>query len=290
MSHAIHFLNTGHSDCIILESNNHFAMIDAGEDTEFPADKPWLNLTGYENEVCDYINQNCANADGKVVFDFILATHCHSDHIGGFDTVINQENVIIKRAFLKPYHEENIFIMERRRWDNAEVYHQMKTALKQKKIPIIESFDELSLLLGDMKVTFFNGKYQMPFFNYGENIHSVVTLIEYNGYKALLAGDMNYKNGGEKRIADKVGKVDLLKVGHHGYVGSTSFYFVKKLMPSYSIVCNHSKGIYPDVKYKLENTAKSKILCTDDLNGIKVSFDEKIKIETNSMEAHCVKV
>ena len=40
MSNAIHFLNTGSSDCIIIESNGHFAMVDAGEDTEYPANKP----------------------------------------------------------------------------------------------------------------------------------------------------------------------------------------------------------------------------------------------------------
>ena len=51
MKSCIHFLNTGHSDCIILESNSHYAMIDAAEDTDFPPDKPWLNLKGYEQKI-----------------------------------------------------------------------------------------------------------------------------------------------------------------------------------------------------------------------------------------------
>ena len=42
-SDKIHFLDTGHSDCIILESDGRFAMIDAAEDSDFPADKPHLN-------------------------------------------------------------------------------------------------------------------------------------------------------------------------------------------------------------------------------------------------------
>ena len=33
---AIHFLSTGSSDCIILESGGKVAMIDAAEDTEYP--------------------------------------------------------------------------------------------------------------------------------------------------------------------------------------------------------------------------------------------------------------
>lgn len=89
---AIHFLNTGHSDCIILESCGRFAMVDAGEDSDYPADMPWLKYKGYEDVVCNYLLKNCANAGGKVTLDFVVGTHAHSDHIGGFDTVI-----IIKR-------------------------------------------------------------------------------------------------------------------------------------------------------------------------------------------------
>lgn len=283
MNSSIHFLNTGHSDCIILESNGHFAMIDAAEDTQYPADKPNLNLKGYEKEVCDYLLKNCSDTKGRVTLDFILGTHCHSDHIGGFDTVINHPDITVKKAFLKPYHEENIFILERRRWDNKEVYTQMKEALIKNNVPIIEDFDNYQFRLGDFKITFFNGTYKKPLIHFGENINSVVTLVEANGLKALLTGDMNYKNGGERKIADKVGKVDLLKVGHHGYTGSTSFHLLRVLKPKYSIVCNSSKGIHTDVLFKLKHYAKSNIICTEDKNGIKAIFKNHIIMNTDIM-------
>ncbi len=283
MSNSIHFLNTGHSDCIIIESNGHFAMIDAAEDTEYPRDKPHLNLKGYEKEVCDYLIKNCSDESGEVTLDFVLGTHCHSDHIGGFDTVINHPRIKVKKAFLKPYHEENIFIMERKRWDNAEVYTQMKNALTGNNIPIIEEFDNYSFKLGEFNITFFNGSYKKPNRKFGENVNSVVTLVEYKGLRALLAGDMNYKNGGEKQIANQVGSVDLLKVGHHGYCGSTSVYWAKKLMPKYSVVCNMRKRMYPDVVFKLKRIAKSQIICTADMDGVKAVFDDGINIETNIM-------
>lgn len=284
MSSSIHFLNTGHSDCIILESNGHFAMIDAAEDTDYPADKPHLKLKGYEKAVCDYLLKNCADQYGIVTLDFILGTHCHSDHIGGFDTVINHPNIIVKKAFLKPYHEENIFIMERKRWDNKEVYMQMKNALDKNNVTIVEDFDNLKMKLGEFDITFFNGSYKKPKLKFGENVNSVVTLVELNGMKALLTGDMNYKNGGERLIAAKVGKVDLLKVGHHGYIGSTSFDFVKKLMPGYAIICNSSSKVYPDVRFKLKHISKSKTYCTEDCGGVKAVFEDKIIINSNIME------
>lgn len=284
MSSSIHFLNTGHSDCIILESNGHFAMIDAGEDTDFPADKPHLNLKGYEKEVCEYLLQNCKGEDGYVTLDFILGTHSHSDHIGGFDTIINHPEIKVKKAFLKPYHEENIFVMERKRWDNKEVYLQMKNALCDNNIPIIEEFDNFKFNLGEFCITMLNGVYKKPPRKFGENINSVCTLIELNGIRALLVGDTNYKNGDEKLIADKVGKIDLLKVGHHGYFGSTSIHFAKVLKPEYAIVCNSRKRMYPDVVFKLKHISKSKILCTENLNGIKAIFGKSaIEIVKNIM-------
>lgn len=284
MSSSIHFLNTGHSDCIILESNGHFAMIDAGEDTDYPPDKPHLNLKGYEKEVCEYLLDNCKGENGYVTLDFILGTHSHSDHIGGFDTIINHPDIKVKKAFLKPYHEENIFIMERKRWDNKEVYLQMKNALCDNNIPIIEEFDNFKFNLGEFCITLLNGTYKKPPRKFGENINSVCALIESNGIKALLVGDTNYKNGDEKTIANKVGKIDLLKVGHHGYFGSTSIHFTKVLKPKYAIVCNSRKRMYPDVVFKLKHISKSKILCTEDLNGIKAVFNKSgIKIIKNIM-------
>lgn len=285
MNGIIHFLNTGHSDCIIVESCGRYGMIDAAEDTDFPADKPWLNLKGYEQDVLDYIFKNIADENGIVTLDFVIATHCHSDHIGGFDTVISHPNVVVKEAFLKPYHDETTFILERKRWDNVEVYEQMKNALIAKNVPIHEEFEGHSFKFGDLNITLLNGKYRKRRTKFGENISSVVTLVEAGGTRALLVGDLNYKDGDEKIIANKVGKVDLLKVGHHGYVGSTSAYFAKTLSPKYAVITNTIKAVYPDVRIKLQKLAGAKLMPTVENGGIKAILNDggKIEFETNIM-------
>lgn len=281
MGNFIHFLNTGASDCIIIESNGHFAMIDAGEDTDFPADKPHLNYTGYEDTVCDYLLKNCCNTDGTVTLEFVLGTHAHSDHIGGFDTVINHPLITVKKAYLKPYNEKNVFIYERLRWDNQEVYKQMKDALINNGVEITESFNGAFTTLGDFEITFFNGEYKKHIFKYGENINSVVVLAEYNGRRALLAGDLNNKAFDEYRLANQIGNVDLLKVGHHGYPFSSSLHWLKALAPKVSVVCNSEKRIYPHVKYKLTKIIKSTLFCTADTNGVKFDFDKALEPTTN---------
>lgn len=273
MSNRIHFLNTGYSDCIILESNGHFAMIDAAEDTDFPENKPHLNMPGYEDKVLEYINENCS-VNNEITFDFILGTHCHSDHIGGFDTVINAENVKIEKAYLKPYYEENISFYERTRWDNTEVYTQMKDALNNKSIPIIDSFDKENFKFGDFSITFFNGDYVKLKSKTGENRNSVVTLVEYNGKRVLLSGDMDYLHGGEQELADKIGKVDVLKVGHHGYIGSTSLKWVKTLNPEIALIFNFRRRVFPDVMFKLKHISKSKVYCLADVGGALLDLDD----------------
>ena len=280
----IHFLNTGHSDCIILESQGKIALIDAAEDTEYPPNKPHLNLKGYEDQVVDYLLKNFSDSEGKVNIEFVMGTHAHSDHIGGFDTVINHPDINVKTAYLKPYHEENIFFYERKSWDNVEVYTQMLDAIKANSVELIESFDRQKVKLGDFEIEFLNGTYRKRRIKFGENINSVVAVVKIGKYKSVLAGDLNYKDGDEKRLAPQIGKVDLLKVGHHGYVGSTSAFWIKSLMPKYAIVCNWSKAIYPDVRLKLEHISKSQIIATADVNGAIVEFsDNSIDIKTDIM-------
>lgn len=284
MEGKIHFLNTGHSDCIILESYGKIAMIDSAEDTDFPKDKPHLNLKGYEDIVVKYLLDNFSDENGNVNIEFVLGTHCHSDHIGGFDTVINHPNIFVKTAYLKPYNEQNICRFERVRWDNTEVYNQMLDAIKKNNVALVEEFDEIKTVLGDFNIEFFNGKNRERKIKFGENVNSVGTLVTIGKSRAFLAGDINYKAGDEKRIADKIGNVDLLKVGHHGYLYSTSFYFVKKLMPKIAIFCNEMKGVYPDVKYKLKNISHSKLYATMNSNGIIACFDgENIVVKENIM-------
>ena len=281
---CIHFLNTGSSDCIILQSGSRFAMVDAGEDTDYPPNKPALKYPGYEKEVVDYLYKNCMGPDGMVTLDFVLGTHAHSDHIGGFDTVIDADKVVVQKAFLKPYDESGINLFERTQWDNKEVYMQMHDALIRKKVPICTAFDGESFQMGDMKITFFNGAPAHRFRKTGENENSVVTLVECGGCRALLAGDMNWKCGGEKKIAKAVGKIDLLKVGHHGYEFSSSAFWLKTLDPDIAVILNFANRVHKSVAARIKKYSGAKTYTSADLNGLKAVFENgTIRMETNIM-------
>lgn len=281
---CIHFLNTGSSDCIILQSGSRFAMVDAGEDTDYPPNKPALKYPGYEKEVVDYLYKNCMGPDGMVTLDFVLGTHAHSDHIGGFDTVIDADKVVVQKAFLKPYDESGINLFERTQWDNKEVYMQMHDALIRKNVPICTAFDGDSFQMGDLKITFFNGAPAHRFRKTGENENSVVTLVECGGCRALLAGDMNWKCGGEKKIAKAVGKIDLLKVGHHGYEFSSSAFWLKTLDPDIAVILNFANRVHKSVAARIKKYSGAKTYTSADLNGLKAVFENgTIRMKTNIM-------
>ena len=70
----------------------------------------------------------------------------------------------------------------------------------------------------------------------GENDNAVGLLIEKDGMRAFLAADIDNKSGDEDRLSQQLGKVNLLKVGHHGYNESTTENFVKILKPEFAVV------------------------------------------------------
>ena len=235
---CIHFLNTGNSDAILLESCGHFAMVDGGEDTDNPRGFPALDLPGYEQRVLAYLKAHAADESGKVHLDFIVGTHAHSDHIGGFDTILADPDVTCDRAYLKKYDSSRINDYEIREWDNQEVYDQMIAALRAKNVPVISNPDSKPFALGNFTITLFNTDDPVPTEKVGENDQSFGVLVEKNGTRVFLAGDIDDYTGDETRLAPAIGKVDLLKVGHHGYDGSSSPGFISTLSPRICVFTN----------------------------------------------------
>ncbi len=280
---AIYFLNTGASDAIIIQSNGHYAMIDAAEDNDNPRGFANLAYKGYEEEILEWLKKNIADENGKIHFDFILGTHAHSDHIGGFDTIINDENVYIDKAYLKEYHSESINDYEVDKWDNQEVYDQMVEALKRKAVPVISEISSQPFSFGSFTLTMLNTEYEDGSRKVGENDNSLVVLVEKNGKKALLTGDLDNYNHDEEKIADIAGKVDLLKVGHHSFAHSTEKKFLKTVSPVVSVITNSYRHTDKRTLGRIKKYTKSKIICTDDEGGIAAIFKDGDIIYTNNI-------
>ena len=258
----IHFMSTGNSDAILLESDGHFALVDAGEDTDNPRGFADLELEGFEQRVLAYLKANAADENGKVYLDFVLGTHAHSDHIGGFDTILADPDVTAGRAYLKRYDSSKISQSEIDNWANQEVYDQMIAALTAKNIPVISEMDDTPFFLGNFKVTLFNTDDPPQEEKVGENDQSLGVLVEKNGTRIFLAGDMDDYTGDETRLAPQIGKVDLLKVGHHGNEGSSTEGFLRTLSPRICVFTAYRKAYNQTTRRNLMRICHPEMYCT----------------------------
>ena len=269
----IHFLDTGSSDAILLESDGKFALVDAGEDTDNPRGFADLNLPGYEDKVVEYLKRVATGADGKVTLEFVVGTHAHSDHLGGFDTVISDPDIVVKEAYLKEYDATRISTDEVEDWDNTEVYEQMLAACDARGVRVISDLANREIRLGNFNITIYNGAVADYGERVGENDNSLALLITDGRYKALLMGDVNFNHGVEKAIGRAVGKVDLIKVGHHGNLWSTGTPFLSATKPDIAIFTNVEGGAKFPVEFRLAMTCGTAMYATGEYGGIVAAME-----------------
>ena len=267
----IHFLNTANSDAIIIESNGRFAMVDAGEGNNNPRRK--TSYKGYEKEVIEYIKKICINDEGEVYLDFILGTHCHYDHIGCFHSVISDTEIGIGKAYFKQFNPEIAKDYEIEGWKIDEIYNQIIDDLEIRNIKTIHLIPD-KIVFGDFLFQFFNTVTPEQLAGEGENASSIGIKVTKGNKTAFLAADITKSCGLEDLLGEKIGDVDLLKIGHHGYFGSSSQKFLDFLNPEIGIVTNQLGKIYPNVKWNLIMHARLPLYSTYDNNGIIASFTD----------------
>ena len=278
----IHFLNTANSDCIIIESNGRFALVDSGEGNNNPRRK--TEYKGYEAEVLDYIHKVCGDENGRVYLDFILATHVHYDHAGNFESIIKSDSITIGKAFIKDYTHNNLTETESEAWGNEQIYNNIISALKDKSVPVISHLPTEPFAFGDFSLQLFNTVTPDGMEGLGDNANSIGVKLQKGEKSAFLGADFTNDGGLENIYAQQIGDVDLLKIGHHGYFGSSSPEFLKTLNPEITICTNYIGKIYPNVKWNLTMVAKAPILSTEHRDGIVAEFtDNEILIYENAM-------
>ncbi len=267
----IYFLNTGGADAILIESDGKFALVDAAEDSDNPRGFSELIYDGTEDYVVDAVRKIAGDEKGKAVLEFVLGTHSHSDHISGFDTLILDENITVKTAYIKKYDSSKIRQYEIDAWDNQEVFDQMISACEKKNVPVVHDISEEPFTFGNFTMKFCNTAETDISEPVGENENAVGLLIEKDGVRAFLAADINNLDGDEDRLAKELGKINLLKVGHHGYDNSTTLDFVKSLNPEFAVVTN-KKGKISRTPLKNLNSVKAAIFETGKFEGVVAEF------------------
>ena len=250
----IHFINVSldnsGSDAILLESNGYYAMIDTGEDYDFPDGSdpryPYRDGTNtdYRKVMTERVMRHLKNI-GVETLDFILITHAHSDHIGNADELMEYFNV--NKIFMKRYSDSRITDPDRV-WDSQYEYDKVLSVANEKGIPVLQDItkEQSHFFLGDMEIQLYN--YENQYTNgqltpvVDDNSNSIISLITVNGKRIFTAGDLNNLDyGNEDRYGSIIGKVDLMKFNHHYEARySNTYNFLQNLHPSIVVQTSNS--------------------------------------------------
>ena len=283
----IHYINVSPtnlgSDAILLESNGRYAMIDTGEDYDFPDDSdpryPYHDGTNtdYRNVMTERVMRHLKNV-GVETLDFILITHAHSDHIGNADELM--ENFNVNKVYMKRYSDSRITDKERL-WDSQYNYDKVLAVASQKGIPVIQdiSKEQAHFYLGDMDIQLYN--YENKYTNgqltpvVDDNSNSIISVITVNGKKIFSAGDLNnldYLN--EDRYGPIIGKVDMMKFNHH-------------FDAEFSNTSNFLQHLHPSIVVQTSSNDpwKNHHLATDVINQLKSYGTQLIKASSAEYEA-----
>lgn len=248
----VHFIDVGQADSILIEQNNEYMLIDAGNNEDGPL------LVNYFNNL------------GITSFKYVFGTHAHEDHIGGLDDII--ENFTIENFYMP-----EVITTTKTFEDVLDALEAKQVAFQTPKIN-----DELTLKDSKIKV--------LSILNDDEDLNdtSIVLRLKYGTTSFLFTGDASSTI--EKNILNKEIQSDVLKLGHHGSRYSTSKEFLKKVSPTYAIISvgkNNSYNHPHSEVFKRLNEQNVKIYRTDEQgtiiaesNGTIINFTT-IKTNTN---------
>ena len=277
----IHFIalngSYSDSDAILIESNGKYGLIDSSNPSKV-SDDPDLAFTH------DYVD-TAANGLTVVKYltdlnvshlEFVLATHSHSDHVGGMVDIAESGLVDNKTVYI---YKDYQAVMGERQWHNDYYANLALEAMKAKNAVLLSvnspnssalealgDHDHGAELIEDSSedkvgdhIEFTMEKFLIRLFNLhtestvNENLNSIVTTIKHtgSGSGAVLMADMEQQNYMESRTIDaiirndKSFKADVYKVGHHGYSTSTSNDTIETLEPTNYVLSTGSRSTTP---------------------------------------------
>ncbi len=230
----VFYIDVEQGDSALIKCNNEFMLIDSGE--KFESEKVINFLKEQQVETIKYV----------------IATHPHSDHIGGMSEIINEFNV------------ENIIMPKVT--NNTQFFEDMILSIKQKNVNVITALANKEYSLGESKFFILS-----PNVEKYENLnnYSVVTKLVYGNASFLFTGDI--ESMVEKQLLEESVDLDatVLKVAHHGSDTSSTINFLKSVNPTVSVISVGSGNTYghPNDDILKRITSYSKYVYRTDQNG-----------------------
>ena len=198
---AVYFVDVGQGDGAVVVCDGKTLVIDGGP--------PESGVKMVD------ILQNTLHVS---TVDVMIGTHPHADHIGGLPDVIGAFKV---KKLYSPVDEFE-----------AKPFEAMKRAADAKKLKITVPQAGQHFSLGSAKVEFL-----APLGIY-DNVNdiSLVVKITYGQTTFLFTGDAERPSEYDMADSDEKLSATVLKVGHHGSNTSSTYVFLRKVMPTYAVI------------------------------------------------------
>lgn len=204
---TVEYLDVDQADCeLIFLPDGKILLIDAGE-------------RGDGEEIVSYLKSK-----NIIKIDYLIATHPHSDHIGGMSDVI--DSFEIGKIFAPRVAGNDI--------PTSKTYKDFLTSVQNKGMKISSARSGTTLFEGaDYKAECFAPNSD----DYDElNDYSVTVKLSYGIHSFLFTGDAEALSEVEMINAGFNLDCDVLKVGHHGSDSSSSDAFLRATTPKYAVI------------------------------------------------------
>ena len=249
---SVHFIDVGKADSIYIKCKDKNILIDAGEKNTY-----------------DLVNEYLRRQNVKVL-DLVIATHPHTDHMGGMPKVIEEFQI---NKLLMPELKEEVI-------PTSRTYEKFLLAIKNKNIAPERPIPGTSFNVGELifDVLAPNKQYD------DVNNNSIVVKMTFKNTSFLFTGDAEKESENDMMNNNFNLEADVLKVGHHGSKTSTSSAFLRKVNPKYAVVCVGEDRYNLPKKITIDKLTKRniKVFRTDcngtvvfSTDGKKVSYSRK---------------
>lgn len=237
----VFFLDVGQADCTLILSDGHAMLIDGGntDDGAF---------------IVSFLKEK-----GVTALDYVVATHAHEDHVGGLTQVL--KNFPCKTVYAPVLQADNAAFTRFAR--QSEQQGGLTQCLRGTR--------------GDLGQAHFEVLFPFePEKEENVNNTSVVLRLTLGQASFLFVGDL--ERDAESRLLsfDDDLTSAVLKVGHHGSSTSTSYYFLRRVLPQTAVIscgANNEYGHPHKETIDILNQAEIDIWRTDTMGTVEAVTD-----------------
>jgi beta-lactamase superfamily II metal-dependent hydrolase len=228
-------LDVGKADAIIIKTENHAVLIDAGEES-------------HGDYIVSYITER-----GITSIDYFIITHFHKDHVGGAGTVIN--NIPVKNLIVPNYGKE------------SRHYDRFAEAANGTGLEMLVLTEELRFALDNAEFVVYPAREGYHFYAADpngdddddddgddgdddeednipkENNFSIAVTIKHGANDFLFTGDAKSRRLRELLMTEGIADTDFdfLKVPHHGNHAKRSAEFIDAIRPKYAAITDSTE-------------------------------------------------